>query len=313
MVVQHSRGQCPARHKKDAPGRRLSGLYQSRQPHSDKHTLASVYDAIKVDVTLRNGFRIGTWNVRSLNGDGKIEILDDKLLRNGVDVVGLTETHLPKNDVYLDGRKECRKGVGLWISPRWKSSLKAFTAVSERLAVGKLVMKGCCMCVVICYAPTSDQVEDQVDFLERVKLIVKEHHRKQEQLVILGDFNAKIGRREAGDSEHIGNFGFGERNLAGEVLLEACEVMDVRVNNTFFQNREARKVTWISCDGRTRNMIDYVLTGKGALFVKNCRAYPGIDLETDHHLVVADCGRLRKIKEIRKGKSTFDMDVLRSE
>ena len=25
----------------------------------------------------------------------------------------------------------------------------------------------------------------------------------------------------------------------------------------------------------TRNMIDYVLTGKGALFVKNCRAYPG--------------------------------------
>ena len=89
--------------------------------------------------------------------------------------------------------------------------------------------------------------------------------------------------------------------------------MDVRVNNTFFQNREARKVTWISCDGRTRNMIDYVLTGKGALFVKNCRAYPGIDLETGHHLVVADCGRLRKIKETRKGKSTFDRDVLRSE
>ena len=125
-----------------------------------------------------------------MNGDGKIEILDDKLLRNGVDVVGLTETHLPKNDVYLDGRlwnsggKERRKGVGLWISPRWKSSLKAFTAVSERLAVGKLIMKGCCMCVVISYAPTSDQVEDQVDFLERVKLIVKEHHRKQEQLAI---------------------------------------------------------------------------------------------------------------------------------
>ena len=51
MVLQLSRGQCPARHKKDAPGRRLSGLYQSRQPHSDKPTLASVYDAIKVDVT----------------------------------------------------------------------------------------------------------------------------------------------------------------------------------------------------------------------------------------------------------------------
>ena len=40
--------------------------------------------------------------MRSLNGDGKIEILDDQLLRNGVDVVGLTETNLPKNDIYLD-------------------------------------------------------------------------------------------------------------------------------------------------------------------------------------------------------------------
>lgn len=63
------------------------------------------------------------------------------------------------------------------------------------------------MCVMICYAPTSDQVEDQVDFLKRLKISV-EYHRKQEQLVIQGDFNAKVGKREAGDTEHIGNFGF---------------------------------------------------------------------------------------------------------
>ena len=49
-------------------------------------------------------------------------------------------------------------------------------------------------------------------------------------------------------------------------------MMDVRVNNTLFQNRETRKVTWTSCDGRTRNIIDYVLTGQGSIVRENLQS-----------------------------------------
>ena len=40
---------------------------------------------------LRKVFRIATWNVRTLNGEGKLEMLSREIHRNKVDIVGLPE------------------------------------------------------------------------------------------------------------------------------------------------------------------------------------------------------------------------------
>ena len=58
--------------------------------------------------------------------------------------------------------------------------------------------------------------------------------------------------------------------------------------NTKFQQKDCRKWTWRSNDGKTRNMIDMILIRrKWATSVQQCRTFQGADIDSDHSLVMA--------------------------
>jgi hypothetical protein len=57
----------------------------------------------------------------------------------------------------------------------------------------------------------------------------------------MGDFNAKVG--EAQSSKHMGKYGLGERNEAGERLIEFCESNELRITNTWFPQPKRRLYT----------------------------------------------------------------------
>ena len=105
-------------------------------------------------------------------------------------------------------------------------------------------------------APTSNAEEAEVEqFYEDLQELLELTHTK-DVLVIIGDWNAKVGSQETPGV--TGRFGLGMRN-AGQRLIEFCQENALVIANTLFQQHKRRLYTWISPDGQNQNQIDYIL------------------------------------------------------
>jgi hypothetical protein len=123
-------------------------------------------------------------------------------------------------------------------------------------------------------------------------------------LVVLGDFNARVGSAcssSAADSYGgaFGRHGVGERNTEGRKLLDLCAATKLSVANTFFQHRPAHKLS--SCSSPNQeHLLDFVLVQRKFLnIVCDVRILRGANscgeyTRSDHHLVCATiCLRLK--------------------
>ena len=64
-------------------------------------------------------------------------------------------------------------------------------------------------------------------------------------LLVMGDFNAKVGRREpSAMSSAVGLYGLGETNEAGEQLEDFCLEHELALVNTMFKQHPRRLYTW---------------------------------------------------------------------
>ena len=55
-------------------------------------------------------------------------------------------------------------------------------------------------------------------------------------------------------------FGFGKRNVEGEMILEFADALNLAVLNTWFKKRASRLFTYES--GECRTVVDYILSRK---------------------------------------------------
>lgn len=77
--------------------------------------------------------------------------------------------------------------------------------------------------------------------------------------IITGDFKAKVERRQLDDTEYIGNFGLGDRNNRGDMLLNYLNNEKLFCLNTFFKKQSQRKWTWRSSSRRLRVILQSIL------------------------------------------------------
>ena len=78
-------------------------------------------------------------------------------------------------------------------------------------------------------------------------------------MIILGDFNARVGNRRGEWREVIGGCGEETCNDNGRRLLEFCATNGLIVCNTWYQHKEIHQFTW-ECKGRgLKSIIDYFL------------------------------------------------------
>ena len=78
------------------------------------------------------------------------------------------------------------------------------------------------------YDPTSNVEEAELEwFYEDLQDLL------ELTLFIIGDWNAKVGNQETPGV--TGNFGLGERNEAGQTLIEFCQENALVIANTLFQ------------------------------------------------------------------------------
>jgi len=103
----------------------------------------------------------------------------------------------------------------------------------------------------------------------------------------MGDFNAKVVRDWKTWRGVIGKHGYGEENERGERLLNFCLNNDLEIDNTVFYQRNAkRKWTWDLPDGKTKNIIDFIIVNnRWKSAVTKCRTFTGHS--SDHRVAMA--------------------------
>ena len=256
----------------------------------------------------RRSLKVGTWNVRGLYKSGKFENLLLEAEKLNTDILGISETHWTDEGVIKkegfsfihSGGTTHQHGVGILIKNSLERHIMGYWPVSQRNILLKINAKPFNLAIIQTYAPTTSYEDEEVEeYYEEVEKCLKQV-KSNEILLILGDFNAKVGKEKFKDI--AGQHGLGKRNKRGERLLNFCEEKKLIITNTFFQHHERRTYTYKSPGDVDRHQIDYILlSSRFRNGVKNYRAYPGADVASDHNPVIAKVEV--KLKKLEKKKT----------
>ncbi len=155
---------------------------------------------------LLKDFSLGTWNVRTLYRPGALTELTRECDKYIWDVIALQEIRwsgkgMVRGKDYIllysgsDGPHHF--GTGFILKTRLKSAILNLEANSDRLCTLRLKGKFCNITLVNAHTPTEDKTmeekDDFYDVLEQAYNSTAGHDMK----IVLGDFNAQVGKEEA--------------------------------------------------------------------------------------------------------------------
>ena len=107
-------------------------------------------------------------------------------------------------------------------------------AMSNRVIMMKLQGKPFNITFVQIYGPTQDYSDENIEqFYEEIQQTIK-YTFSNEFLLVMGDFNAKVGMETMEDV--VGKFGIGNRNERGDRLIEFCQINNLTISNAWFQH-----------------------------------------------------------------------------
>jgi len=271
-------------------------------------------------LTPKSILTVGCWNVRTLNTTGATEVLMHELKKFRWDIIGIAETHwigtddkqYEDNRILSSGREDIhRSGVALVLSPMAQKALMGYNPVNDRIITARFRTMIGCMTVCQVYAPTTAASDNDIDdFYSRLQVVFSSMP-KNDIIILMGDFNAKVGRQNLDSNGVVGKFGYGERNERGDRLTAFCGLNELVITNTHFkQSKDNRCWTWLSPNGIDCNQIDYIMISrKWRGSVRNSRAFPSADVGSDHQLLMANIKL--KLKRNRKGKRKNRTDTMK--
>ena len=113
--------------------------------------------------------------------------------------------------------------------------------------------------LVSAYAPTllADQHDKEVFYSDLDVLLSRVPQRNK--LVLLGDFNARVGKEHLVWKKVIGKDGTGKANSNGEMLLTKCAEHNLTVTNTLFRQKDRLKTSWRHPRSGHWHLIDFII------------------------------------------------------
>ena len=114
--------------------------------------------------------------------------------------------------------------------------------------------------VLIVYAPTQqDETWVKEAFYHDLLNLLQQVDSK-DKLLILGDFNARVGRDFELWKRVLGRHGIGNCNVSWCLLLEFHSKHQLAITNILFQQKDRFQATWRHPRSRHWHLLDYVLT-----------------------------------------------------
>lgn len=112
--------------------------------------------------------------------------------------------------------------------------------------------------------------------------------RSNGRVIIVGDLNGRVGRRDEESGETIGNQGETTRNNNGKRLIEYCMMNNLIITNTFFAHKDIHNYTREVVSRKERSIIDYVMiNNEFRRNIKDTRVRRGCEISSDHYLVLS--------------------------
>ena len=261
-------------------------LQSSRRNPDRQHLIAGIWNVCTLLETKRRPYRPSAIVARELD-------------RYGIDIAALNETRILGESKFEDGGytfflkgkpigDKHYHGVGFAIRSCLVRHLdgKEPVGINERLMTMSLPLVGSTLSIICAYAPTlaqSDEIKDT--FYESLNTAI-ENVPATHKLLLLGDFNARVGRDYTSWENTIGRHGVGNENSNGTRLLSLCAQNELSITNTIFQQENRHKTTWMHPGSKQWHMIDYVITRHRDINeVFQTRAMCGSTTWSDHRLV----------------------------
>lgn len=243
--------------------------------------------------------KIGTWNVRTMFQVGKSRQVTNKMDNYSLDILGISEvrwtgfgngklkTSDDKTILYSGMDDKHERGVAFILSKAATKSLIEWEPINERIIRARFFSRYIKMTILQVYAPTNDADDDVKDVFYNQLQREIDRTPKHDLIILMGDLNAKVGRKKCEEERSLGNEACGERNENGEMFVSLCEINNLVIGDSKFKHKEIHKLTWISPDGRSQNQIDHIaINSKFTRSMMDVRVKRGADVSSDHHLVV---------------------------
>ncbi|XP_030761661.1 craniofacial development protein 2-like [Sitophilus oryzae] len=239
----------------------------------------------------------GTWNIRG-GLDLKINEILDAAKKTGIKILTLSETK--KKGVgkeQLDGfvhiysgkkRRHAAQGVSVLISDEFKNNIIKHTAVSKRILTVKLKLYGYNLCVVAIYGPTENDLQQEKNIFfknlrETLSALKDSQENGETEVILLGDFNARIGKKV--NDRIVGPHGEKSPNRNGHRLIELCTEYNLKIQNGFFKHPETQYTFRHGKNKKHQSIIDYGIKEDTTWTVKNVETVKDVTCGTDHFLV----------------------------
>ena len=184
----------------------------------------------------------------------------------------------------------------------------AYITISKNKGQGKRSN----LTILNCHAPhmgiTMKQPQTTDEFYKKLKECWSKLRTRD--LIIAGDFNAKLGSHEF-KAGPVGSHARGIRNTNGDHLFEFLDSSNYIASNTFFKHRACHITTWQGEVNKKRvyNQIDYILLPfhrKQSMI--NARSYHSFKVDTDHRLVVTTLFRKNDYERSKLSSSVSNVD-----
>ena len=139
------------------------------------------------------------------------------------------------------------------------------------------------------YATSGEKNDSSKHSFYEVLEQVFDHFPKYDMKILLGDFNAKVGRENIFKPTAGNESLHQDSNDNGVRKVNFATSKNLVVKSMMFPHRDIQKHTWTSPDGKTHNQIDHILIDRRRQSsILDVRSFRGTDCDTDHYLVVTE-------------------------